>query len=186
MYWYRHYVSTAACVYFICAIILAWFDDVLDVLFLLNVCYKMNRIYIHHLNMMSYFLYWSGSCSKLWDALLLMLQQISLKWLILPHSAHLAVGHASSGWMAGTTVTTTLLCRHFGMCLQFSANLSGSLSLFLSCQVFCLISTIYNQGLKYLGLSTLGLTHLSYIYIVQVLVSSLLFLPACYCHLTCV
>ena len=35
----------------------------------------------------------------------------------------LTIGWTSSGWMAGTTVTTTLLQRHFGICLQFSLNL---------------------------------------------------------------
>ena len=38
------------------------------------------------------------------------------------------MGWALSGWMAGTAIDTTLLYRHFGICLKFSPSLSLSLS----------------------------------------------------------
>ena len=59
----------------------------------------------------------------------------------------LTIGWASSGWMAGTTITAALLCRCFGMCLWFSVSLSlfPSHCLYLI-KVFCVVRLFVIEG----------------------------------------
>ena len=99
----------------------------------------------------------------------------------------LTIGWALSGWKAGITITATLL-RYFGMCLQFSLNLSLPHSYFILSKSFVLFKLFIIVDWAFLPplfLPMLGLDNLPHLYILQFGLVPLLFLPACCCHLTC-
>ena len=67
------------------------------------------------------------------------------------------IGQALSWWMSGTSITTTLLCRHFDTCLQFSqiVSLSPCYCLYLF-KLFYFVLTGYNCGLGSLASTLLS------------------------------
>ena len=94
-------------------IIETWFGSLFRFAVIMNHLLLKNRIYIHFVNMVFFFvvLVWS------WMVLFLPLLQTSLKWLTLPHFT--PIGQTLSGWIAGTTITATLLHGHVDTCLWF-------------------------------------------------------------------
>ena len=108
----------------------------LDLLLLPVFVTEINRIYIHHINMI-YFL-----MVLVWFLFQVMDSAISSAFADLPEvidlktlHALLSIGQASSWRMAGITIST---CGHFGKCLWFFFILSVSLfCCFYFVKIFC-------------------------------------------------
>ena len=108
--------------FLLCVVLLLKLDFVmlLDLLLSSNAFIEINRIYIHCINMIYFFIV------LVWVLLQVVDGSISSTSADLCEVVDLSVlcalpftGQASSGQMAGSTISATLFCRHFSMCLWF-------------------------------------------------------------------